>query len=176
MRIPIVLASLLVAAPAFAQSPAPAESPPPFVVIPTPVASPPPASTAVKVGALTTGGVSLLGLALGLKFHSDVGAVERDLDPYRRFPCPGNSTLTCNAKLETAAPLTSAQASYVHEKRSDGDTARRNEKIAFVTGGVAALVSGYLFYKWIAAGPEVNVALVDADGTLRPGLTLAIRR
>jgi hypothetical protein len=138
---------------------------------------PPPATPALKIGALTTAGVSVAALVLGLKFGADARAIDHDLDFYRRFTCPvGTGASICDGTGHPALPLSTSEAMSAKAKKDDLARTRRFRTGAFVVSGVAALASGYLFYRWASAGPEVSVVPVaDVDGNLRPGFTLALR-
>jgi hypothetical protein len=115
--------------------------------------------TGLKAATWVVLGAGLVGVALGVKFGMDVQKINKDLDPYRRFPCPGNQTISCDAMLRVATPLTPAQAKYVKDKRDDGQRLETYQYISYGVGGALLLTSGYLMYKaYLQADSDVRSA------------------
>jgi hypothetical protein len=151
-------------------------------VPPPPPPPAPPVSGAIKSGAWTSLVFTTLFTAVAVKFSMDYAKINRDLDPYRRYPCPPiSSSGVCYDNLTPAPVLTPAEQNYVDAKKADGRRLATFSNIAGVAAGVAALSTGFFFWRWHAQASEPRrsalrlLPLADADGALRPGLVLAAR-
>jgi hypothetical protein len=146
-----------------------------------PVAHPPepPVSPWIKTGAWTSAGVAALGIALGIKFGRDVQQVDRDLDPYRRFPC--NGTGLCDPTGKMVWPLRPQDNAYVELKKDDGKRFEQYQYVSLGIGAAAAVASGILFWVWHAAGPDpvpfrrVALGVAPLTDGRSLGLQLALR-
>jgi hypothetical protein len=99
---------------------------------------------ALKTATWSVLGAGLVGVGLGVKFGLDVQQINRDLDPYRRFPCNG---VTCDAAGKMVSPLNSAEGNYVKLKKDDGKRLETYQYISYGVGGALVIAGGYLFYR-----------------------------
>jgi hypothetical protein len=156
--------------------------PPPFVIVhpkprPAPVEVDTGGSSTAKVGFWTSAGVAAAALALGVKFDLDVGKINQDLDPYRRFPCGGG---VCDYLGNPRQALNPGESNYVALKKADGDRFEKMAIVSFAVAGVGAVVSGICLWRWQYASDQPArqaslLPLTDPEGGLRPGLVLALR-
>lgn len=106
---------------------------------------------------------TLASAGLALKFGNDVRQVNKDLDPYRRFPCTTSPTGTCNI---TGAPaeqqLTLQERNVVDAKTKEGHDAQVLQWVFVGLVPPFAIIGGYLLYKGYLesdrAGKEARTA------------------
>jgi hypothetical protein len=134
----------------------------------------PEVSPAVKSGAWAGAVVAVLAGALALKFRLDVMEVDKDLQPFRRFPCGGQM---CNFLGQVSMPLRPADLGYVKAKRDDRERLQRFAVGSLAVSGLAAVASGLLFWEWHrqATAAEAQTALVPLLAGDHLGISL-IRR
>jgi hypothetical protein len=104
-------------------------------------------STALKTATWATFGAAVVGVALGVKFGTDVQSINNDLNEYRRFECTKSATRLCNNKNEPADPLNMGEVAYVKAKKDDGQRLELYQYVAYGVGGALLATSGYLFYR-----------------------------
>jgi hypothetical protein len=101
---------------------------------------------------------TLASAGLALKFGLDVRDVNSQLDQYRRFPCTGNSTETCDIHNMPAPPLTSDQLSRSHALTDDGNKDQLLQWVFVGLTGAFAIAGGVLLYKGYLAGEGTQSA------------------
>jgi len=140
----------------------------------------------LTIGAWSAAGVGVVSMALAIKFGLDVQQFNKDLDPYRQFPCdaakPSAGLCDINGdKIEVDPGLSKSERdamerqrlAEIKQLRNDGDQATQMQYIFWGVTGAMAVTSAVLFY--LAAGDEgaeggdlashVSVApTVNADG------------
>jgi hypothetical protein len=100
---------------------------------------------ALKTATWSVLGAGLVGVGLGVKFGLDVQQINKDLDPYRRFPCNGGQT--CDAMQRVVGALSPAENNYVKLKKDDGKRLETYQYISYGVGGALVIAGGYLFYR-----------------------------
>jgi hypothetical protein len=103
--------------------------------------------TLLKTATWTVFGAGVVGIALGVKFGTDVQSINNDLDEFRRFNCAKPPFSLCDSKGESARPLNKAQVDYVKAKKDDGQRLEVYQYVSYGVGGALLLTSGYLFYR-----------------------------
>jgi PEGA domain len=83
----------------------------------------------------------------GVKFGLDVKNVNKSLDPYRRFPCAGNSGQLCDTKGVVRPSLSQAEKNKVASLNSEGTRDQTLQWICVGVGSALGIASGYFFYK-----------------------------
>jgi hypothetical protein len=106
-------------------------------------------NTALKTATWATFGAAVVGVALGVKFGTDVQSINNDLNVYRRFECGDRSPVThlCNNKNEPDRALNQDELAYVKAKKDDGQRLELYQYVAYGVGGALLVTSGYLFYR-----------------------------
>jgi hypothetical protein len=104
-------------------------------------------------------GAGVVGIALGVKWGLDVQHVNKDLDAYRRFPCPSINpapgSMLCSGNSAPAPALTPAEQNYVDAKKTDGRRLETYQYIGYGVGGALVLAGGYLLYRsYLDEDPE----------------------
>jgi caspase domain-containing protein len=151
--------------------------PPPFVIVhPRAHLRPPPpeASPGVKAGFWTSAVVTTAAAALFVKFNLDTRNIDKDLDPYRRFPCVAGM---CDAMGMPLRPLNTLESQYVKLKKDDAARLERFATGSLIVTGVGAVATGIFLWQWKFADHEApkKVALLPLSPAGAPGLTLAWR-
>jgi hypothetical protein len=103
-----------------------------------------------RTGFWVTLGAGLVSAGAAVKFGLDVAQVNKDLDKFRRFPCPAGTTgpYGCNASgVAFAMTATDAETRTIKSKTDEG---RRDQTLQWVFIGVGSalgLTAGYFLYK-----------------------------
>ncbi len=127
--------------------------------------------TAIKAASWGVLGAGLLGIGLGIKFGLDVQAINKDLDPFRRFECD-DSPWGCRLDGKPlGGPRTAEQEAYVQNRRDQGKKFQRLQYVAYGAGSALVLASGYLFYKAYLTEEEDGPRASAARPTLVPFVT-----
>ncbi len=116
----------------------------------------------LKLASWSTLVTSLTGFGLALKFALDIQSINRDLDPYRRYPCTANSAApaTCDRTgMVMLRPITPDEARYVNELQGEGKRFEGYQYIALGAGSILAVASGVLFYFGYLAEDTSGLAL-----------------
>ncbi|MEP6653842.1 MAG: PEGA domain-containing protein [Myxococcales bacterium] len=100
---------------------------------------------AYRKGFWVTLGVGLLSVGGAVKYGLEVGDVNKQLDPYRRFPCMGNQL--CDTKGAVRPALTPADRNSVNTLNDQGNHDQSLQWICVGVGSALGIASGYLFYK-----------------------------
>jgi hypothetical protein len=99
--------------------------------------------------------VALAGTAVSAAFAVKYGLSVRDinsqLDQYRRFPCPGSDTGTCDVQNNPAPPLTTDQLSRSHSLTEQGNQDQLLQWVFVGLTGAFAIAGGVLLYKGFLA-------------------------
>jgi hypothetical protein len=110
-------------------------------------------------------GVAAFGAAI--YFGLEVLSIDRELDDYRRFPCPPSvpsPQAVCDIRGMPASKLGTKEIEFVEKMQAEG---KRMETLEYAFIGVGAaftIASGVLFYKGYLAGDEDRVAQGAARG------------
>jgi hypothetical protein len=110
--------------------------------------------SALKTATWSVLGAGLVGVGLGVKFGLDVQTINKDLDPYRRFPC---GSAMCDITNSIVGPLSAKETNYVKEKKDDGRRLETYQYISYGVGGALVIAGSYLFYR----------AYIEDDGERR---------
>lgn len=115
--------------------------------------------------------------ALALKFGLDVRDINKQLDQYRRFPCAGSPTATCdgNGKTNVSPTLTTSEKQAVHTLTDDGN---RDEVLQWVFVGLSgafAVGSAVLFYKGYLANDDSHARASNHGLRIFPTATASAR-
>jgi hypothetical protein len=128
--------------------------------------------TALKTATWAVFGAGLVGVGLGVKFGLDVQKINKDLDPYRRFPCTFDSTKTCDSGGRLALALSTQESDYVKLKKDDGKRLETYQYISYGVGAALVVAGGYLFYRaYLEDDGERRLAIgrVGVTPVLLPG-------
>lgn len=125
-------------------------------------------------------GAGLLGIGLGVKFSYDVLQTNRDLDPFRRFPCvPAMPGKVCNITNGPAEHLDATEKEEVEALKKQGKRFQMLQWVGYGAGGALLITSGYLFYKGyfddddslaMAGGRRSRLRLLPVLDPAAPGL------
>jgi hypothetical protein len=114
-------------------------------------------SAGLKTATWTVLGAGVVAIALGVKWGLDVQKINKDLDPYRRFPCSMSTSASglCNPDLTAANALNAGEQKYVDLKKADGRRLETYQYIGYGVGGALVLAGGYLLYRaYLDESPE----------------------
>jgi hypothetical protein len=102
----------------------------------------------LKLASWSTLVTSLTGFGLALKFALDINGINQDLDPYRRYPCAGNTMdIACDRTgTMRLRPIQPDETRYVSELQDEGKRFEGYQYIALGAGSILAVASGVLFY------------------------------
>lgn len=102
-----------------------------------------------RTGFWITLGAGLASAGAAIKFGTDVLSINRDLDPYRRFPCPTSTSPSglCDKNGKPAQPLNGADQKVVTDKRDEGSRAQALQWVFVGVGSAFGIASAYLFYR-----------------------------
>ena len=119
----------------------------------------------LKLASWSTLVTSLTGFGLALKFALDIQSINRDLDPYRRYPCASNpSLISCDKSGNVMLrPITPDEARYVGDLQGEGKRFEGYQYIALGAGSILAVASGVLFYFGYLAEDTSGLALSFGD-------------
>jgi hypothetical protein len=119
----------------------------------------------LKLASWSTLVTSLTGFGLALKFALDIQSINRDLDPYRRYPCLSNpAQISCDRSgTITLRPITPDEARYVGDLQGEGKRFEGYQYIALGAGSILAVASGVLFYFGYLAEDTSGLALDLGD-------------
>jgi hypothetical protein len=93
------------------------------------------------VGALASAG-------LALKFGLDIRNINKQLDPFRRFPCSTSPTSTCDVNGNPADPtLSQADLKTSHDLTNQGNQDQLLQWVFVGLSGAFAIAGGVLLYK-----------------------------
>lgn len=116
--------------------------------------------SALKVAAWTVLGAGLAGVGFGVKFGLDIQKINRDLDPFRRFTCPGGMTAACDSKGVPQMALLPNEMDYVTRKKDDGKRLEKYQYVSYGVGAAFVLAGSYLFYRaYLEGDGERRVAI-----------------
>ena len=90
---------------------------------------------------------TLASAGLALKFGLDVRDINSQLDQYRRFPCPGNSTELCDNHNNVTQPLSPDQQARSHTLTDEGNRDQLLQWVFVGLTGAFAIAGGVLLYK-----------------------------
>jgi hypothetical protein len=108
-----------------------------------------------RVAAWLLLGAGLVGLGVGGYSSYQIGVVNSNLDPYRRYPCASGGAPTCSADGKTDLhPLTTEQQSYVSQQQETGDTYTTVQWVGYGLGGALLATSVVFFYRGYFAQPD----------------------
>jgi hypothetical protein len=128
----------------------------------------------LKLASWSTLVTSLTGFGLALKFALDINAINRDLDPFRRYPCRGEPTvMKCGRDgVERKPDIMPDEARYVGELQEEGKRFEGYQYIALGAGSILAVASGVLFYFGYLADDTSGLAVdVGSKRAVRVSLT-----
>jgi hypothetical protein len=121
---------------------------------PEPLPSPQAPNQGSRVGAWALLGLGMVGVGLGGYFSYKVTVVNSNLDPYRRYPCPGTGAQTCNADgTQNHTILTTSDFNYSQSEQNTGNNYAKLQWVGYGVGGVLLVTSGVLFYRGYFAKP-----------------------
>jgi len=110
--------------------------------------------SAYRMGFWLTLAGTLVGAGAALKYGLDVVKVNKDLDPYRRFPCT-SATSWCDGQGRPAAPITDpSELDYIAGRNADGKHAQRMQWISIGAASLFGAATGVLFYLGYLDAPE----------------------
>jgi hypothetical protein len=115
-------------------------------------------STLLKTATWAVFGAGVVGVALGVKFGTDVQSINKDLDEFRRFNCQPSTGLCQDVKGNTVKGLRPDEVAYVKAKKDDGQRLELYQYVSYGVGGALLLTSGYLFYRAYVAEPETRAS------------------
>jgi hypothetical protein len=144
-----------------------------LVLLHPPRARAAPATPVVKAGAWTAAVVAVVAAGLAVKLALDASAANRDVDPYRRFPCAAG---TCDVAGHPTSPLTGTEATYVSLKLGDSRRLGRMASVSALVGGAAAISSALLFWQWHWQARQAEPRTVLAPQLLARGAALTLAR
>ncbi|MDZ4694714.1 MAG: PEGA domain-containing protein [Deltaproteobacteria bacterium] len=112
--------------------------------------------SATTIGAWSAAGIGVVSMALAIKFGLDVLQFNKDLDPYRQFPCDSDSG-KCDIngnEIEVDPSLSKSEVAAMERQRSkevqslkdDGAQATTLQYVFWGVTGAMAVTSGVLFY------------------------------
>ena len=81
--------------------------------------------------------------------------LNKELDPYRRFPC-ATSASGCDAKGVAKPALTADQKKVVANKQDEGSRDQTLQWICIGVGSALGIASGYLLYKGYLDSEDTN--------------------
>jgi hypothetical protein len=131
----------------------------------------------LKLASWSTLVTSLTGFGLALKFALDINAINRDLDPFRRYPCRGEPTVSkCGRDgIERKPDIMPDESRYVGELQNEGKRFEGYQYIALGAGSILAVASGVLFYFGYLADDTSGLAVdVGSKRAVRVTLTPTI--
>jgi hypothetical protein len=138
------------------------------------------AATWVKVGAVATTTIALLGAAAAVKLALDIRGVNLDLEPYRRYPCENEPhKVTCGSDGVTPQrPIQPDESRYVAELQSEGKRFEGYQYIALTISAVSMAAAIPLYVLWARGGGspgETTVARLAPTWLGGPGFFLDAR-
>ena len=101
---------------------------------------------------------TLASAGLALKFGLDVRDINSQLDQYRRFTCPTDSTKVCDIHNTPSQPLTADQLSRSHSLTDEGNRDQLLQWVFVGLTGAFAIAGGVLLYKGYLAGEGTHSA------------------
>jgi PEGA domain-containing protein len=131
----------------------------------------PASRSALKTATWAVLGAGLVGVGFGVKFGLDVQKINKDLDPYRRFPCTAGM---CDAGGVAVRPLNMMETMYVKLKKDDGKRLETYQYISYGVGAALVVAGGYLFYRaYLEDDGERRMAIGPVSFTplIAPGQT-----
>jgi len=99
-----------------------------------------------RTGFWVTMGAGLISAGAAVKFGLDVLKINKDLDQYRRYPCPQNPLESCDIN-KMPAPLSDQDRSTRDKKISEGERDRNLQWVFIGVGSALGITSAYLLYK-----------------------------
>lgn len=115
---------------------------------------PPGVTSAYRVGFWVTLAGTILSTGAAVKYGLDVMKVNKDLDPYRRFPCNGQDGL-CDGKNQQMPAVTDPNAlAFVARRNADGKHAQKLQWVSIGAASVFGVATGVLFYLGYLDGGE----------------------
>jgi len=119
-----------------------------------PVSAAEPFNQGSRIGAWAFLGLGLVSVGLGGYSSYKVSSINSNLDPYRRYPCPGSTAQTCSADGKSdLGPLKPEAVTYVQNQQSTGDTYSKVQWVGYGVGGALLITSGVFFYRGYIAKP-----------------------
>jgi TolB-like protein len=104
--------------------------------------------TLARVGFWTALVGASVSAALALKFGNDVRRINRELDTYRRYPCPDiSSSMLCDDGGRPATPLTAQMRLDASQKTDEGNHAQTMQWVFVALVPPFAIAGAYLLYK-----------------------------
>jgi hypothetical protein len=112
-----------------------------------------------RVGAWAFLGLGVVSVGLGIYSGVKVSSINSNLDPYRRYPCPGSGALTCSADGKSnPGPLNQQQIDYVKNQQNTGDNYTKLQWVGYGVGGALLVTSSVFFYHGYFAKPTTMAA------------------
>jgi hypothetical protein len=107
-----------------------------------------PPNQGARIAAWALLGLGLVGVGFGGYSSYEVGVVNSNLDPYRRFACSTGGAQTCSADgKKDLGDLTSDMKKYVADQQDTGDTFSKLQWVGYGVGGALIVASAVFFYR-----------------------------
>lgn len=101
---------------------------------------------AYRTGFWVTLGAGLASAGAAIKFGLDVAKINKDLDPFRRYPCKADVVDGCDS-MGKVNPLSDDQKKTRADKLSEGQRDRNLQWVFIGVGSALGITSAYLLYK-----------------------------
>jgi hypothetical protein len=116
-----------------------------------------PPGQGARVAAWALLGLGLVGIGVGGYSSYEVGVVNSNLDPYRRYNCAGGGAPTCSPDGKTDLhPLDAASQKYVNDQQKTGDGYTTLQWVGYGLGGALVATSAVFFYRGYFAHPSAS--------------------
>jgi hypothetical protein len=107
---------------------------------------------------------SLASAGLALKFGLDIRNINKQLDPFRRFPCSTSATQTCDVNGNPADPtLSQADLKTSHDLTNQGNQDQLLQWVFVGLSGAFAIAGGVLLYKGYLSSEKDQVGTQRAS-------------
>jgi TolB-like protein len=103
--------------------------------------------TLARVGFWTALVGASVSAALALKFGNDVRRINRELDNFRRYPCPNTMSMLCDDQGRAAIPLNPQMQLDSSRKTDEGNRAQTMQWVFVALVPPFAIAGAYLLYK-----------------------------
>ena len=119
-----------------------------------------------RTGFWVTMGAGLISAGAAVKFGLDVLKINKDLDQYRRYPCPQNPLESCDIN-KMPAPLSEQDRTTRDKKISEGERDRNLQWVFIGVGSALGITSAYLLYKGYLDSDDTAPSHREAKSGLR---------
>ncbi len=110
-----------------------------------------------RIAAWALVGLGLVGVGVGVYSSYQIGVVNSNLDPHRRYPCATNGEIACSADgKERLGPRTADEQRYVESQQDRGDTFTTWQWVGYGVGGALLATSAIFFYRGYFASSSAS--------------------